>query len=1014
VKQNWGVSVKNMARFLALLMGLLVLGLGISELRSARASRSWPVAPGVIQSVNPSAGRGCIVFSYTVAGLEHAATTAFFHEENSQGEPGPSCQEGVLRRYAQGQKVAVHYDPQHPEYGILEPGPTPASFVLLGVGGLFTLLGGYLVWQWLAGKLRIKPTRRPVAGTADSGIPFSSSAGDDLVTPSEVVAIHGTEFASQTLGGNIHLLDGQSEVSCRELLEAELQAALLAHEEAGTVRFEVAEVETGKPRLYVTATGVRKAWPEPSTESRLEFGGREELSAVLRRWLARESHFQWKRGAEKTFLPLVLRGIAVLSQKGRERRYLLMNRDAEAAAAQMRPAVARLLDRCREERPQVWNLISTELEKAAEPGANTGTGMETLDPWYDESAADAKRIPGLRLLGNLGMSWTSVVVLGGIFWGVAIWSLLASERSGRIAFAAALAVLIGLSEAARRTKGSWIPWTGRFRPRVEQFDEAGWGKMTAIFAPLAAVILSAAVPNASDPRLIGGVIVAAAMGGTWLLRRKAGQAIVEQVSGQPARVAQPAGLALAAAAAAGAETARPAAATPVAETPASVLPFEIEIIKPPDLPPESETSRARIRGIRERGPQVRKLYRRHAYQLVGGITAVRILAWWALEPHDLGSFPWFTVILAVLTWMAMPGVRGGSGPTVETSGVTTPLVALAKYASLLRYVFRYVRGGKAQERNRWEREIEPIRPFLAPLLGLVWSVFALLRIFGYLSWESAWKWLPAAASIGILAAYQVALRKRRKQLESAHPVYPALNLLALRVFGSPSRDLFLQLLDLWHWFGPLYRLDGPDTAGAKSSDVVAFVTGRLDKAIVENPAELEEAIRGFSKTRDSQLRFPFNSIQCNDAVWKDALQWMLEQADVVVMDLSGLAEQNRGCAYEIAKLVNEVPFERFLLLIDDETDVALLRTLLAEAASRTSSASDGWRGKLRLFHLGTQPKRREDESVYEWQRRTTTPINADRLIGLLCDAALAKRGVQAPLVVPWARPGYRAAPVVCN
>jgi hypothetical protein len=52
------------------------------------------------------------------------------------------------------------------------------------------------------------------------------------------------------------------------------------------------------------------------------------------------------------------------------------------------------------------------------------------------------------------------------------------------------------------------------------------------------------------------------------------------------------------------------------------------------------------------------------------------------------------------------------------------------------------------------------------------------------------------------------------------------------------------------------------------------------------------------------------------------------------MDLSGFDEQRRGCAYEIGKigkLVDEVPFERFVLLVNNETNMAFLRHTLHEA-----------------------------------------------------------------------------------
>jgi hypothetical protein len=42
-------------------------------------------------------------------------------------------------------------------------------------------------------------------------------------------------------------------------------------------------------------------------------------------------------------------------------------------------------------------------------------------------------------------------------------------------------------------------------------------------------------------------------------------------------------------------------------------------------------------------------------------------------------------------------------------------------------------------------------------------------------------------------------------------------------------------------------------------------------------------------------------------------------------------EQNRGVAYEIGKLVDEVPLNRVVLLFDESTDLNVLKDILARA-----------------------------------------------------------------------------------
>ena len=67
------------------------------------------------------------------------------------------------------------------------------------------------------------------------------------------------------------------------------------------------------------------------------------------------------------------------------------------------------------------------------------------------------------------------------------------------------------------------------------------------------------------------------------------------------------------------------------------------------------------------------------------------------------------------------------------------------------------------------------------------------------------------------------------------------------------------------------------------------------------------------------------------------------------MDLGGFDADNQGCALELGLLVDRVPVDRILLVIDDSTDVPLLRRVLEESWSRMDAASpnrDGGRGPL--------------------------------------------------------------------
>jgi hypothetical protein len=144
------------------------------------------------------------------------------------------------------------------------------------------------------------------------------------------------------------------------------------------------------------------------------------------------------------------------------------------------------------------------------------------------------------------------------------------------------------------------------------------------------------------------------------------------------------------------------------------------------------------------------------------------------------------------------------------------------------------------------------------------------------------------------------------------------------------------------------------------------------------------------------LRFPVNSMQCANATGKAALQYLLDRADVVVMDLLSLSEQNRGVAYEIGKLVDEVPLNRVVLLFDESTDLKVLKEILvrayeAIAADSPNRQSGGLR--VRVFDMGDA--RKPDQSADDWKRRMRTRVNEHALVGLLFDAAQPPRSATA-------------------
>ena len=119
------------AAALLLFIGLFVLLMGIAHKKIARRAQKWPVAAGRIDASGVEAlrahgihrswrtvFRSRIVYSYVVAGQNYTADRVTFGAGVTASLA--SLVSGQARRYVEGSKVDVHYDPANPASAVLE------------------------------------------------------------------------------------------------------------------------------------------------------------------------------------------------------------------------------------------------------------------------------------------------------------------------------------------------------------------------------------------------------------------------------------------------------------------------------------------------------------------------------------------------------------------------------------------------------------------------------------------------------------------------------------------------------------------------------------------------------------------------------------------------------------------------------------------------------------------------------------------------------------------------------
>jgi len=168
---SWTTGLIGLA-FLGVGVGV-ALFLGLPTLQHAKASTSWPEAPGqiTVSSIRTQVNKGKrtywaeVDYEYTVDGAQHTGNTVSFGAARNSNR---LLVEKVVDRYPVGQAVKVHYDPASPDVSVLEPGVTFGAYFGLILGGVFGVIGAWLVGAFLLKRLRGDDEAAPVSATGEA------------------------------------------------------------------------------------------------------------------------------------------------------------------------------------------------------------------------------------------------------------------------------------------------------------------------------------------------------------------------------------------------------------------------------------------------------------------------------------------------------------------------------------------------------------------------------------------------------------------------------------------------------------------------------------------------------------------------------------------------------------------------------------------------------------------------------------------------------------------------------
>ena len=227
--------------------------------------------------------------------------------------------------------------------------------------------------------------------------------------------------------------------------------------------------------------------------------------------------------------------------------------------------------------------------------------------------------------------------------------------------------------------------------------------------------------------------------------------------------------------------------------------------------------------------------------------------------------------------------------------------------------------------------------------------------------------------------------------------------------NQPRARTFLQ--GAWREFGYVYLLRSaasvPPAEFRQSKRSRGNFTGLLIQSAEKFAAELARPPSGPSRkrwqvfknvsprtvwVRDWYGSYPPRTFLCHGRIWKPSVDMLLDQADLVVLDLSGMGPGNQGVRYEVQRAIDRIPIERVIFIADRRSDRNYLRAEIGHAWSQMASGSPNSSARPRVGRLAVtdsyrQIQQQQGESAYicyrvvarRWQsRRLAADLDPDR------------------------------------
>lgn len=272
----------------------------------------------------------------------------------------------------------------------------------------------------------------------------------------------------------------------------------------------------------------------------------------------------------------------------------------------------------------------------------------------------------------------------------------------------------------------------------------------------------------------------------------------------------------------------------------------------------------------------------------------------------------------LMRWVVSLGGAAGLGGT--TIFVLLHFVGFALFGLLGWPLLRRLGRGYQQKRMSDQTIV----------LDALWLLFGVVQSFTLVF--EGWAWI--FTGIVAFAAYKLVVGHGFKRLAGRGAEAPQRTLLLLRVFslGQRSQRFFDLLSRLWLRGGSISLIAGPDlaTSTVEPHEFLDFVGGKMSRQFVQGETDLTDRMARMDTGPDPDGRHRVNEFFCHADTWQMTMLKLAKQSDAILMDLRSFSTSNQGCLYELRQLMNSIPLDRVIFVIDDSTDRTFFETTVRE------------------------------------------------------------------------------------